>query len=118
MRALLRTTRFMNRDQMEKTFGGPVVFGRATKSARSTWFWPASAPHLHCSSCLRSFPNGIYRQLGGFNKCPYADCDAAWPSETQDWSTVRLEHPNCPAVPWMAVQYPYKKPTFAAARSA
>jgi len=80
--------------------------GRARKSAKSTWFWRASEPHLWCSRCSRTFPNGTYRLVDGVEYCPYADCDAIVLRDASDWSSVRSEHPNYPVAPWLSIQYP------------
>ena len=105
----------MNRNQMEKTFGGPVVFGRARNSSRLAWFWRSGEKHLWCAACARSFPNGVHRCVEGTKTCPYADCDGDLASGARDWSSVRQRHPNYPTVPWMSVRYPDGAPVLAPA---
>ena len=96
----------MEKKQMERTFGGPIVVGRARKSPGAGWFWSKREAHLWCRLCSRTFPNGTYRVLDGVEHCPYADCDGTVAEDASDWSGVRREHPNYPAAPWLGIQYP------------
>ncbi len=91
---------------MERTFGGPIVVGRARKSANSRWFRLAREAHLWCSRCGRTFPNGTCRIVDGVARCPYADCDGVVAQDASDWSSIRREHPNYPVAPWLGIQYP------------
>lgn len=96
----------MNRSQTEKTLGGPAVFGRPRPLARGAWFWRRAEKHLWCSSCFRTFPNGVHRRVENRKKCPYADCDGDFSLGMHDWSAVRRLYPAYPVDPWMAVRYP------------
>ncbi len=100
----------MEKQQMERTFGGPIVIGRARKSAPSAWFWQAREAHLWCGLCSRTFPNGTYRLVDGQQLCPYADCDGVVVQDVSDWSSIRREHPNYPVAPWLGIQYPLNAP--------
>lgn len=108
----------MDQSQMEKTFGGPVVFGRARRSGKSGWLLRTTEKHLWCSLCSRTFANGIYRRVAGDQICPYADCGADVARDAREWSSVRRDHPNYPAAPWTAVQYPGGTATAPSTKSA
>jgi hypothetical protein len=96
----------MNQAQMEKTFGGPVVVGTPRRSAKSGWLWRAAEPHLWCSYCSRTFPNGIYRRGESAHHCPYADCDGDVAQDTSEWQWIRRMHPDYPLAPWLGIRYP------------
>lgn len=100
----------MSPSQMERTFGGPVIVGRARRAAAVGWFRRNREKYLWCSVCSRTFPNGTYRLVDGQQRCPYADCDADVAQDASGWSLITREHPNYPAVPWLGIQYPYKPP--------
>jgi hypothetical protein len=99
----------MLKQQMDRTFGGPTVSGRARKSAQSGWFGGARETNLCCSMCSRVFPNGRHRNVDGAECCPYADCEGLV-RDAADWSSIRREHPNYPALPWLGIQYPLHPP--------
>ena len=100
----------MEKQQMERTFGGPVIVGRARKSANARWFRLAREAHLWCGLCSRTFPNGTCRMVDGVEHCPYADCNGVVAQDASDWSSIRREHPNYPVAPWLGIQYPLNVP--------
>jgi hypothetical protein len=91
---------------METTFGGPVVFGRPTRS-KGIGFWRSPEKHLWCAACTRTYPNGIYRSLAGRKTCPYVDCEGDADAKSCGWSLVKRQRPDYPITPWMAIQYPF-----------
>ena len=95
---------------MERTFGGPIVFGRPRKSANAAWFQLGREAYLWCGLCSRTFPNGTCRIVDGVACCPYADCSGVIAEDASDWSSIRREHPNYPAAPWLSIQYPLNAP--------
>lgn len=96
----------MDRQQLEKTFGGPVSAGRAVRGA-GVGFWQRAPAHLWCSACQRTYPNGYHRDLAGVRACPYAGCDGTLAEQACVWPAVRAHHPHYPVHPWMDVRYPH-----------
>jgi len=97
----------MNRQQLERTLGGPVVWGHRRWVTRSGWRWRISDRYLRCDVCARIFPNGAYRRVNDVNECPYLGCPGQLPRDAREWRSVRLQHPEYPQVPWMGIQYPF-----------
>jgi hypothetical protein len=100
----------MQKQQMDRIFGGATVAGRARKTAKSGWFFKAREMNLWCRLCSRIFPNGTYRDLDGVECCPYADCKGVVARDASGWSGVRQQHPDYPVAPWPGVQYPLHPP--------
>lgn len=113
----IKPERRVNHDELQRTLGGPVVFGAPLRRGPRSWFRISTEGHLWCAECTRTFPNGLSRQLEHGAACAYADCDAPMDTRIHFWSDVRALHPNYPEHPNMAVQYvcppwsqPYKYP--------
>jgi hypothetical protein len=103
----------VNRDQLQLTLGGPVLFGTPRRAGIGGRPWKRAEAHLWCAECTRTFPNGVARLLEHGPACPYADCDGVIATRAYRWSEVRALHPNYPQHPNMAVQYvcpPWSKP--------
>lgn len=98
------------RSEMERVFGGPVTFGAAHGSDRLRLLHGKFSEHLWCTRCFRAFPNGIYRQVGDFRKCPYAGCDAHATVDALPWEQIKAAHPDYPGTPEMGALYPQRPP--------
>ena len=98
------------RNEMERAFGGPVTFGAALGSERLRLLHGKLSEHLWCTRCNRSFPNGIYRQIGDFRKCPYSGCDAHATVDALPWEQIQSAHPDYPGTPELGALYPRRPP--------
>ncbi len=65
---------------------------------RSEYFW--------CLHCERTYKDGQFRKVDGFQMCPYQDCDGDAVTDAWDWATVRDNHPEYPEVPEPNKVYP------------
>jgi hypothetical protein len=95
----------MDHEQLQRTLGGPVVFGAPQKATLGHRFWKRAEANLWCAQCTRVFPNGLLRIVEDRATCPYADCTGVFATQVRFWSEVRALHPNYPEHPNMAVQY-------------
>lgn len=92
--------------ELEKLFGGPVstVASRVASSPRL--FHGKFADHLWCTCCRRAFPNGLYRQVGEFRRCPYAGCDGHASVDAMPWERIKAGNPDYPDNPVLGTLYP------------
>lgn len=95
---------------LEKLFGGPVSSTPARVANSPRLFHGKFADHLWCGHCKRTFPNGMYRQVGEFRLCPYADCDGHASVDAMPWERVKSTNPDYPAVPSSGTLYPMAPP--------
>lgn len=95
----------LRRSGMERVFGGPVTFGAALGSDRLRLLHGKFAEHLWCMRCNRAFPNGVYRQVGDFRKCPYTGCDAHATVDALPWGQIKDLHAAYPAAPELGAVY-------------
>lgn len=96
--------------ELEKVFGGPINMGPARIADRPRLFHGKFAEHLWCGCCKRTFPNGIFRQVGEFRRCPYAACGGHASVDAMPWERVRASSPEYPDIPAIGVRYPLLLP--------
>jgi hypothetical protein len=61
--------------------------------------------HLWCLHCQRTYPWGAYRDIQGFQMCPYDGCDGSTVLDGIDWAEIRRYNPEYPEVPTEGVVY-------------
>lgn len=66
---------------------------------------------MWCLHCDRAYPHGNYRTLsiaGGeqfLQMCPYEDCDGDAVLDSQEWESIREDHPDYPQQPVYGIVY-------------
>ena len=64
---------------------------------------------LWCLHCERTYNRGQYREVNGFQMCPYPDCNGDTVIDAWDWEKVREDREDStkyPIVPKDGVVYP------------
>jgi hypothetical protein len=54
---------------------------------------------LWCLHCRRTYRRGEYRDVDGFQMCPYEGCDGSTVLDGIDWDRFREDYPEYPEVP-------------------
>jgi hypothetical protein len=62
------------------------------------WLWC-----LHCERCYKA---GEFRELDGFQYCPYPDCDGTTVLDGWTWDSIRAIHTDYPMEPEREKVYP------------
>jgi hypothetical protein len=92
--------------ELEKIFGGPISLMPSRVANSPRLFHGKFAEHLWCGQCKRTFPNGMYRQVGEFRRCPYADCLAHASVDAMPWERIKTACPEYPDIPVAGTRYP------------
>ena len=92
--------------ELEKVFGGPISMVPAQIADRPRLFHGKLAEHLWCGRCKRTFPNGTFRQVGEFRRCPYADCAGHASVDAMPWERVKASSADYPEIPAAGIRYP------------
>jgi hypothetical protein len=100
----------LGQGELEKLFGGPVSTSPSRIANSPRLFHGKFADHLWCGCCKRAFPNGMYRQVGEFRKCPYADCDGHASVDAMPWERIKAGNPDYPETPAVGKHYPMQPP--------
>jgi hypothetical protein len=74
------------------------VFGPDAERFPSGWVW--------CLHCARTYRVDQFRQVRGYELCPYDDCDGNTVIDAWSWEQVRSEHAEYPVEPLRGVMYP------------
>jgi len=100
----------MGQVELEKIFGGPISLAPSRVANSPRLFHGKFAEHLWCGRCKRTFPNGMYRQVGEFRRCPYADCEGHASVDAMPWERIKATNPDYPDVPVAGTHYPMELP--------
>jgi hypothetical protein len=96
--------------ELERIFGGPISLTPARAANTPRLFHGKFADHLWCARCKRTFPNGVYRQVGEFRRCPYAACEGHASVDAMPWERLKAVHPEYPDVPVAGTRYSMEPP--------
>ena len=96
--------------ELERLFGGPVSMVAPRVASSPRLFHGKFADHLWCGCCKRAFPNGMYRQVGEFRKCPYAGCDGHASVDAMPWERIKAGNADYPDSPVLGTRYPAQLP--------
>jgi hypothetical protein len=96
--------------ELEKIFGGPISLAPARVANSPRLFHGKFADYLWCGRCKRTFANGIYRQVGDFRRCPYADCEGHASVDAMPWERIKTACPDYPDIPVTGTRYPMAPP--------
>lgn len=55
--------------------------------------------YLWCLHCQRTYLRGEYRDVEGFQMCPYEGCDGSTVLDGIDWERIRDYHKRYPKIP-------------------